>query len=109
MSIWSKRMNRAETEEAAEISAEVDPADTQQEIPPAAPVQRTWAPQSRNSLRTERTLLKDLERRKALKRRAEAALAGLAQEKRRCLELIQDGEAWSEKALSDVLGKIDAE
>jgi hypothetical protein len=106
MSIWSKLMNRSQTEEAAEISAEMDQADTQQEIPPAAPVQRAWAPQSRNSLRTERTLLKDLERRKALKRRAEAALERLGEDKQRLLGQLEDGETWTERPLSVLLEHI---
>ncbi len=95
----------AEAVRAAEPEA---PQGSAAGAPVPAP-QRTWTVRSRKNIRTEEALEKQLTRRNALKCQAEATLARLAEEKRGNLKLVIDGEGWADKALSDTLGKIEAE
>lgn len=86
-----------ETGETGKVTAE-----------PEAP-QRTFTARSRKSIQTEQRLEKELARRNGLKRLVEDAIDTLGRDKKRLLKLVMDGEAWADKALSDTLGKIDAE
>ena len=92
-------------------SAEVSEGTAETKGPtvgPEAP-QRAWAARSRKDIRTEQALQKELERCNALKRRAEGTLAGLAEEKKRALKLVKDGEGWADAFLRDALQKIEDE
>jgi hypothetical protein len=88
---------------AGEAEAPHDP------IAGAPAPQRTFTARSRKSIQKEQALEKRLAQGNALKRRVEDTLASLAEDKKRFLKLITSGESWADKALSDVLGKVDIE
>lgn len=95
------------------VASTAEPGAPQGSIPgalaPAPAWQGTFTARSRKSIQEEQWLEKELARRNALKRRAEDTLAGLAREKEQFLKLVTDGESWADRALSDTLGKIEAE